>query len=114
MLTIHEACEQAYKRGLEDGRKESAEALRAAEVVAKHHWDLYCQALANSMAWIPVKEKMPEKNGYYFVLTDTGVWAALPYSSVHRAFNAFDDDKNASCLIPCTYWMRIPEPPKGE
>ena len=63
--------------------------------------------------WIPVTERLPEKSDYYLAFTDNGIISVLPFSLQYRAFNAFDGD-GTEHFIPCTHWMPLPQPPKGE
>ena len=64
--------------------------------------------------WIPVTERLPEESGDYLVITDGGFIERLSYSERHNAFNTDDRLVYAACAIPCTHWMPLPEPPKGE
>ena len=67
--------------------------------------------LEESEHWIPVAERLPEKEGFYLVCTCNGCVTDMHFSPVNRAFNAFDDmlPNNA---IECTHWMPLPELPK--
>ena len=94
--------------------------------VANRDYDCYgecktCQAetlIANGVGflpkWIPVTERLPEKSGDYLALTYNGFIERLSYSERHNAFNTDDRLMYAECAIPCTHWMPLPEPPKGE
>ena len=64
--------------------------------------------------WIPVTERLPKESGDYLVITDGGFVERLSYSERHNAFNTDDRLVCAECAIPCTHWMPLPEPPKGE
>ena len=64
--------------------------------------------------WIPVTERLPEESGDYLVITYNGFIERLSYSERHNAFNTDDRLMYAECAIPCTHWMPLPEPPKGE
>lgn len=64
--------------------------------------------------WIGVEEALPETSGEYLTISTNGVTAVLPYSNKYKAFNASDDFYKASCVIPCTHWALMPEPPKGK
>lgn len=61
--------------------------------------------------WIPVSERLPEKSGYYLVVTAKGSIVDLSYSSRWQAFNAFDGCDNEFAII-VTHWMPLPELPK--
>ena len=84
--------------------------------------DCYSQALADHLIangvtvqeWISVKDRLPEESGDYLALTDGGFIERLSYSERHNAFNADDRLLYAECAIPCTHWMPLPQPPKGE
>lgn len=41
------------------------------------------------------EEKLPEKSGYYLCYTDSGAFHELHYSTVHKAFNAFDEQDSS-------------------
>ena len=64
--------------------------------------------------WISVKDRLPEKSGDYLVLTYNGFIERLSSSERHNTFNADDRLMYAECAIPCTHWMPLPQPPKGE
>lgn len=64
--------------------------------------------------WISVKDRLPEKSGYYLVFADIGRREVLSYSKKYQAFNAFDDVYSEEYVIPVSHWMPIPNPPKGE
>ena len=81
-------------------------------------WDKKVEYLiANGVTvqeWISVKDRLPEKSGDYLVLTYNGFIERLSYSERHNTFNADDRLMYAECAIPCTHWMPLPQPPKGE
>lgn len=67
--------------------------------------------------WIPVEERLPEESGFYFAYSSKGNRLILPYSAIHKAFNAIDShskEKVEWSRIEVTHWMPLPEPPKGE
>lgn len=80
----------------------------------------------NKVEWIPVEERLPEKNGDYLVfmryedqtlLKGMGYHYIVGYSAHHQAFNAFDnmDEKKVAELAfkKVTHWAELPEPPEG-
>ena len=64
--------------------------------------------------WIPCSERLPDKSGYYLTFTKKHNVMMLPYSEVHREFNAFDSDDESFCSIECCAWQPLPEAYKGE
>ena len=64
--------------------------------------------------WVSVKDRLPEKSGYYLVFADNGRREVLSYSKKYQAFNAFDDAYSEEYVIPVTHWMPLPAQPKGE
>ena len=79
-MTIHEATEQAYKNGYEAGKRDA-------------------------MKWIPVTERLPEKNTAVIVSDDNGI--------VFQALYAYDGwDLWEGNEVFITHWMPLPPPPK--
>ena len=97
----HTATEQAYKRGYEDGKQDA-------------------------LKWIPVTERVPDKDGDYLVIKDL---SGDPYTDI-LGF-AVDGDKicrfdlsgEKNCFYyyydgeyistdNVTHWMPLPQPPK--
>ena len=76
----HTATEMAYKNGYAKG---------------------YADATPK---WIPVTERLPEKEGTYIVHGNLGGVFGLFY----------DDMLSGSFKQMVTHWMPLPEPPKGE
>lgn len=83
-MDIYMATEEAYKRGLEDGKPK----------------------------WIPVTERLPEENDRYlcnvksFAFPGRFYHAILQYDKCgFREKNIYTDD--------VTHWMLLPEPPGG-
>lgn len=64
--------------------------------------------------WISVNDRLPDKSGYYLILSDNGRANVLSYSVRHKAFNAFDLFEDARYALLCTHWMPLPESPKSE
>lgn len=83
-MNIHDATEQAYKRGYEDGQPK----------------------------WIPVSERLPEldelvvcyKKGKMFL----GTYLGVNYSPVVGAFKSNEE----YYALGATHWMPLPQPPK--
>lgn len=73
--------------------------------------------LPDATGWIPVTERLPEESCNCLVYTVGGYITLVPYSAVHKMFNAFDDNfpgEAADLAIGCTHWMPLPEPPKED
>ena len=68
--------------------------------------------------WIPVTERLPEKDGRYLTINEHGMVYDAEYSRFYKGFgekNEFDDGTDYFMQdIGITHWMPLPEPPKGE
>ena len=68
---------------------------------------------ASKMKWISVKDKLPEKEGFYLVycidilITES---ADVPLVIVD-SFNIYEEEKWFSEYEDADYWMPIPTPP---
>ena len=60
--------------------------------------------------WIPVTERLPEKDTYTLVTTDGVVISAYWHNDRFYGFSA----KGIATVGGVTHWMPLPEPPKGE
>ena len=60
--------------------------------------------------WIPVAERLPEKDTYTLVTTDGVVISAYWHNDRFYGFSA----KGIATVGGVTHWMPLPEPPKGE
>lgn len=63
-------------------------------------------------AWIPVSERLPEKNGVYFVTAQfpsVRVVTIMYYSAIYKEFRS--SEGNDYCI---TAWMPMPEPYGGD
>ena len=78
------ATEQAYKNGYEAGKPK----------------------------WIPVTEKLPEKDGS--VLVYNGYGRGILWFEKGNGFNEIDDYGWVRPVDSVTHWMPLPEPPKNE
>lgn len=76
----------------------------------------YIQQLESQVPkWISVKERLPEKSGYYLCwMPKYETMDKVHYSAKHMAFNAFDTTCIPESVISVTHWRPLPEPPKGE
>ena len=80
--------------------------------------------------WISVKDRLPEKDGYYIAFVE-GYWARctrlLGFAKDGRKVDEFDFDEGAKnvwyrydseygyvTVEDVTHWMPLPQPPKGE
>lgn len=66
--------------------------------------------------WIPVTERLPEKNGRYLVVTNRNQMI-VNYSVEHQMFNCHDSFSPLEAMklhLDCTHWMSLPVPPKEE
>ena len=65
--------------------------------------------------WISVKERLPEKSGYYLCwMPKYEIMEKLSYSAKHMAFNAFDTENIPESALTVTHWMPLPGEPKGD
>ena len=60
--------------------------------------------------WIPVTERLPEKDTYTLVTTDGIVISAYWHNDRFYGFSA----KGIATVGGVTHWMPLPQPPKGE
>ena len=63
--------------------------------------------------WIPVEERLPEKNGYYLTYVES---ALFPNSYYFNLIKFIDGDFiEDHCVIHrVTHWMPLPEPPEEQ
>ena len=69
--------------------------------------------------WIPVTERLPDKDGTYLVRWANKSVGDAEYESIYGSFGYWLDfwlDKEAEWMPydGITHWMPLPEPPKGE
>jgi hypothetical protein len=97
-MNIHDATEEAYKRGYEDGKPK----------------------------WIPVSERLPDIIDNYLVVVkskyrwekeyeiDVDVAAYNPYGNgyIDNSWDTFNDWDEGQEYLHVTHWMPIPEPTK--
>ena len=100
---------------------------------AWHHWGYEESAdhlIANGVTvqkWIPVTERLPEKDGDYIVYKKRGLYEVLGFAKDGRKIHKYDfardwknvwysyDSEYGYCTTDSvTHWMELPEPPKGE
>ena len=83
-MNEHDIAEQAYNNGYEKGKQDAVK-------------------------WISVKDRLPDKDGDYLI------WVTVPFSgSKFMAVMPYEKDVSISIWQDTTYWMPLPEPPKGE
>lgn len=67
--------------------------------------------------WIPVTERLPEKDGTYIVFTLSRCVTTARFYPEHDFCNyrgEFIEHKPGRFHRNATHWMPLPEPPKGE
>ena len=75
-------------------------------------WRGYQQA-ENDLGWISVKDRLPEKDGWYFTCVEmSGVPQCVGLSHFETYSGQWDDDDDSIELVD--YWMEIPALPKEE
>ena len=101
----HWATEQAYKNGYEAGKKDALNGVGISN-------------LETATKWIPVSERLPDKDGHYVCCYHFGEYPRMTFTQVL--------DYYATDIVPhfqhtlgdgsmkVTHWMPLPEPPKGE
>ena len=66
-----------------------------------------------NIGWISVKDRLPEKNGWYFTcINQAGVAQCVGLSHFETYSGKWDDDDDSIEIVD--YWMPIPELPKKE
>lgn len=63
------------------------------------------------MEWIKCSDRLPDKSGYYLVITIGNNANVLEFSKRHSAFNAGDSRDDNEFEIKCVWWTEIPELP---
>ena len=67
-------------------------------------------ALKEQTRWIPVSERLPEKDGFYNVVMNGGVWGEPDvWSATSCGFYDGMWDEDGTTI---THWMMLPEAPK--
>lgn len=72
--------------------------------------------ITTTIEWHNPAEELPEKSGRLLVYTGYS-FTDCNYSSVHKAFNASDDnteDEARKYKITCEYWAYLPVMPETE
>ena len=68
--------------------------------------------------WIPVSERLPEKDGHYLCNYHFGDYPKMRFTQVldYYATDIVPHFQHTLCdgSMKVTHWMPIPEPPKGE
>ena len=74
--------------------------------------DIADHLIANGVTvqkWIPVSERLPEKDGDYLI------YVTVPFSgSKFMTVMHYEKDASISIWQDTTHWQPLPEPPKGE
>lgn len=81
----HTASEQAYKRGLEDGKPK----------------------------WISVKDRLPDEFAQYLCIVIRPISGGIYVRETMVLWCDYDHSWGCDNVI-VTHWMPLPEPPKGE
>ena len=95
---VHYATEQAYKNGYEAGYTDGE--------------------IDFAPKWIPVTERLPDRDGQYLCNYHFGEHRAMTFT---RVLDYYATDKVphfqhtlGDITMKVTHWMPLPEPPKGE
>ena len=92
---------------------------------AWHHWGYEESAdhlIANGVTiqkWIPVTERLPDKDGAYLVRWANKSVGDAEYECKYGSFGywidiMWDEDADWFPYVDITHWMPLPEPPKGD
>lgn len=129
-INIEVAKEYLYKELVKELRETSGDARdtlqwKAADAIeardkAAEEWEMLaeswrkaCKALESRIPrWIPVTERLPEKDGMYLV---HGAWSASGRKVTDTCeFYVHDGYFRAAWNFDVTHWMPLPEQPKEE
>ena len=94
-MTIHDATEAAYKNGYEQGKKDAVGDILSATDATK---------------WIPVTERLPEKNRCILICSKQGGIA----EGVYMGGGAWIQYRWNAVGMDVTHWMPLPEAPKED
>lgn len=103
-------------------REKLIELLREAQYLGGLEEKIADHLIANGVTvqkWIPVSERLPDKDGEYLVrFADKGI-SNTEYESKFGSFGywlsiMWDEDADWFPYVGVTHWMPLPEPPKGE
>jgi hypothetical protein len=72
-----------------------------------------CELAEKDLGWISVKDRLPEKDGWYFTCVEmSGVPQCVGLSHFETYSGQWDDDDDSIELVD--YWMPIPALPKED
>ena len=121
MNTIIEQRENAIFAKVQDAfavQVDKDELIRALQYDRDQYNKGYADGKADAVKWIPVTERLPEKDGQYLCNYHFGEHPTMTFTRVL--------DYYATDIVPhfqhtlgdgsmkVTHWMPLPEPPKGE
>ena len=122
-MKTYEATEQAYKNGYAKGYEDGIAEMETDNNRLRSMWakavSKASKADAQIPRWIPVTERLPDKDGTYIVHFATKSVGDAEYESIYGSFGywrdiSWDDDADWFPYVDVTHWMPLPEPPKGE
>lgn len=104
--------EGAYNSGYTKAKQEAAGTIEGLELCCKN-FEEALKELDEKLdelqyPWIPVTERLPEKNGDYIAFSIGGTWNQLSTTEL-----AFWDGASfiTQSFLTVTHWMPLPEPP---
>ncbi len=128
------AAEEGFKRGYEKGYADGKKHAEDEIIILKQKranifeiLDAYERGRVNALKWIPVSERLPEKDGKYLVFKQHhyGAWQdvvgfAKDGESVNKydlenekdVWYNYDSEYGYYSIDSVTHWMPLPEPPK--
>ena len=78
---------------------------------ARNNLETYIAELEAERRWIPVSERLPERDGFYLVLENVNQVAG--YYHWCKVFG-WNTDGGRTNIQSVTHWMPLPEPPEVE
>jgi hypothetical protein len=69
--------------------------------------------------WIPVTDRLPDKDGSYLILNKRKYIFDAEYESIYKSFGCWHEFVDGAgnewiAYKEITHWMPLPEPPKGD
>lgn len=106
------ACERYDKIGVMGGTADCVSKLLLEAAAGLEEQRKRIAELEEQRRWIPVTERLPDKDGFYIVVMNGDIWGEPDvWSSTACGFYDGRWDEDGATI---SHWMPLPEPPKGE